>query len=94
MLQRWAFSGKLGFRKIFGGPRGDPQKKKTAMTKKFFLLPNDFLEPPKGSGCRSVPPPPSGVRPSLPKLFNFAEESKKKTHYSKGKKTYGGKNAN
>ena len=50
MLQRMFFFSKLGFRKIFGGPRGDPQKKKSAMTKNFFLLRNDFLEPPKHSG--------------------------------------------
>ncbi len=36
MLQRWAFSGKLGFWQNFGGPRGGPQKKKSAEQKKFF----------------------------------------------------------
>ena len=37
MLQRMASISKLGFWQNFGGPRGDPQKKKSAETKKFFL---------------------------------------------------------
>ena len=36
-LQRWAFSGKLGFWQNFGGPRGAPHKKKSAEAKKFFF---------------------------------------------------------
>merc|ERR1711994_447818 len=36
MLQRMAFFSKLDFWKIFGGPRGDPQKKKSAVAIFFF----------------------------------------------------------
>ena len=56
-LQRWAFSGKLGFWQNFGGPQGDPHKKKSARPKNFFLPKIENLEPKGHFGCRSVPPP-------------------------------------
>ena len=51
-LQRWAFSGKLGFWQNFGGPRGGPQKKKSADAKKFFFPKIIFLEPKGLPGSR------------------------------------------
>merc|ERR1711994_757167 len=41
MLQRWAFSGKLGFWKIFGGCRWTGKKKKN-LWERFFFFPPGF----------------------------------------------------
>merc|ERR1711994_1062552 len=59
MLQRWAFSGKLGFWEILEGPRGDPRKKNRQMEKIFFSQKSKIWNP-KGIlvAARSAPLPP------------------------------------
>ena len=54
--QRMASISKLVFSEIFGGPRGDPQKKKSAEAIFFFRPKIENLGPNKHSGCRSKAP--------------------------------------